>query len=399
MRSYITQYFSRVWTHIFPERQLYLRSRGEVRYVNLPPWLQCGVSLTLFAAIVWSVISTVSFVLEDRIRAARDHEIAEVRKAYTHLTTEVAQIQQRFLTTTLELESKQRTLEQLAQQEQAERNPGSTTDKFAAMAPNPGELDGTRQLLSWDPPDSGVDSPAAALSVFGIKVAALENRLSLLDGAQSELITVFAQETETAIGELETLIGQTGLDVEQLVTTLQSDTAPIGGPLILLEPQNDAHATEALNLLTERVGRLTILRNALFRLPLVEPTENYYISSRYGYRQDPLAKHRAFHSGIDLVAPLGTPVFASAAGTVISAGRNGPYGNMVEIDHGYGIRSRYGHLHRVEVEEGQQVDSRDRIGRVGNTGRSTGPHLHFEVWFNDRTHNPRNFLKAGKRVF
>ena len=72
---------------------------------------------------------------------------------------------------------------------------------------------------------------------------------------------------------------------------------------------------------------------------------------------------------------------------------------MVEIDHGYGIRSRYGHLHRVEVEEGQQVDSRDRIGRVGNTGRSTGPHLHFEVWFNEKAHNPRKFLKAGKRVF
>ena len=398
MWSNITQQFSRRWTQIFPERQLYLRSRGEVRYVNLAPWLQCGVSFTVCAAIAWGAISTVSFVLEERIRAARDHEIAEVREAYTQLTAEVAQIQQRFLATTLELESKQRTLEQLAQQEQAQRNP-LAANKFAAMTPNLDSADRTRQLLSWDAPDSEEDSPAAALSMFDAQVAALENRLSLLDGAQSELITVFSQETETAIGELETLIGQTGLDVEQLVTTLQSNTAPIGGPLILLEPQIDAHAAEALNLLTERVGRLTILRDALFRLPLTEPTENYYISSRYGYRQDPLTKRRAFHSGLDLVAPLGTPVFASAAGTVISAGRNGPYGNMVEIDHGYGIRSRYGHLHRVEVEEGQQVDSRDRIGRVGNTGRSTGPHLHFEVWFNEKAHNPRKFLKAGKRVF
>lgn len=396
MWSNIRQQFSRGWTQTFPERQLYLRSRGKVRYINLPPLLQCGVSLTLCAAIIWTAISTVSFVLEDRIRAARDHEIAEVREAYTHLTAEVAQIQQRFLATTLELESKQRTLEQLAQHEQ--RNP-LAANKFAAMTPNLDTAEGVHQLLSWDAPDSEENSPTAALSMFDAKVAALESRLSHLDGAQADLITVFTQETETAIGELETLIGQTGLDVEQLVTTLQSDTAPIGGPLILIEPQIDAPTAEALNLLTERVGRLTILRDALFRLPLVEPTENYYISSRYGYRQDPLTKRRAFHSGLDLVAPLGTPVFASAAGTVISAGRNGPYGNMVEIDHGYGIRSRYGHLHRIEVEEGQQVDSRHPIGRVGNTGRSTGPHLHFEVWFSEKAHNPRKFLKAGKRVF
>lgn len=399
MWSYITQHFARIWNQLFPERQLYLRGRGEVRYVNLPPLLQCGVSFILFAAIVWGTISTVSFVLEDRIRAARDREIAEVRQAYTQLTTEVAQIQQRFLTTTLALESKQRTLERFAHREQALRDPLSSANRLTALTPNADETEGARRLLSWDAPESDEDSPTTAFSMFGVKVAALENRLSQLDGAQSELITLFSQETETAIGELETLIGQTGVDVEQLVTVLQDNAAPIGGPLILLEPQIDAAATEALNNLTERVARLTILRDALFRLPLVEPTENYYISSRYGYRQDPLTKLRAFHSGLDLVAPLGTPVYASAAGTVISARRNGPYGNMIEIDHGHGIRSRYGHLHRIEVEEGQQVASRDRIGRVGNTGRSTGPHLHFEVWFNDKAHNPRKFLKAGKRVF
>ncbi len=94
-----------------------------------------------------------------------------------------------------------------------------------------------------------------------------------------------------------------------------------------------------------------------------------------------------------------TPIYSPGPGTVIFAGRNGAYGNMVEIDHGLGLTTRYAHMHAISVERGQDVSMGDGIGLVGSTGRSTGPHLHYEVRFNGQPRNPWNFLKAGEHVF
>ncbi|MBO0902066.1 M23 family metallopeptidase [Jiella sonneratiae] len=133
-------------------------------------------------------------------------------------------------------------------------------------------------------------------------------------------------------------------------------------------------------------------------LPLDRPMPVAAISSTFGVRADPFLGRSAFHSGIDFAEPQGTDIHATAPGTVVKAGPFGGYGNMVEIDHGNGVTTRYGHMSKIFVSVGQKVGRTDAIGAVGSTGRSTGPHLHYEVRLDGRAIDPARFFRIGDRI-
>jgi Peptidase family M23 len=122
-----------------------------------------------------------------------------------------------------------------------------------------------------------------------------------------------------------------------------------------------------------------------------------WLTSAMGNRRDPFTGGRDFHPGLDISADRGSPVYATADGRIVHAARASDYGNLVRIDHGFGLESRYGHLERIDVAEGAAVKRGDRIGTVGSTGRSTAPHLHYEVRVNDRLLNPLQFLLKNAR--
>lgn len=131
-------------------------------------------------------------------------------------------------------------------------------------------------------------------------------------------------------------------------------------------------------------------------LPTTLPVKDAVLGSGFGYRSDPFAGLRARHDGLDFSAPQGTPIVAAADGVVASAGFHPDFGNVVDIDHGDGLTSRYAHMSAMSVEAGQLLRRGDRIGEVGTTGRSTGPHLHFEVRMLGVPQNPASFLKRGR---
>lgn len=130
-----------------------------------------------------------------------------------------------------------------------------------------------------------------------------------------------------------------------------------------------------------------------------QPVKRYRISSRYGSRKDPVNGRRAFHGGIDLAGPRNQPVRATAHGKVLRAGRVGRYGRFIEVEHANGIRTRYGHLAKILVKAGQRVRKGEKIGLLGSSGRSTGPHLHYEIVIRGKLVDPLKFLKVGKHVF
>lgn len=375
------------WRRVFPERQIYVRSHGQVRYVTLPPLAQFTAVLAVIMSAIWVSIASVSLIFKDEMLAARDRQISEIQGAYAGVNAEIAQIQRRFLATTLELETKHRQLAGLVGLPAAmpQKAPQASGDK--APAASPGNV----------PPAGGAGKRASGAAFDG-NVRALEARLSSIKDEQSGMIYGFAKDAETTVVALEQLIAKTGLDVNKLVSRSANASPAAGGPLIPF-PVSGAADMPAFQNLSASIGRLEILRAALFRLPLAAPVGRYYVSSGYGYRRDPFTRARAFHSGVDLVAPRGDPVYASAPGIVIFAGRNGPYGNMVEIDHGQGIHSRYGHLSKINVVRGNKLIARDLVGLVGSTGRSGTPHLHYEVLLDGKTRNPANFMKTGQDVF
>ena len=168
----------------------------------------------------------------------------------------------------------------------------------------------------------------------------------------------------------------------------------IGGPLELDNPENKvAYA------IFDRAARFELLREILLSVPLAAPIEKYYVTSSYGYRKDPYTKRRAFHKGIDLGAAWGSDIVSTASGEVSFVGSYGSYGKSVFIDHGNGIQTRYAHLSKIFVKKGEIVDLGNIIGKIGNTGRSTGKHLHYEIKVYDKARNPYPFLKIGKNVF
>ena len=131
----------------------------------------------------------------------------------------------------------------------------------------------------------------------------------------------------------------------------------------------------------------------LAHIPAILPISlnDYTVASGYGYRRDPVYGSTKFHEGLDFAASSGTPVYATADGVVAESGWAGGYGNRIDISHGYNYVTRYGHLSRIDVEPGQNVVRGEKIGEVGSTGKSTGPHLHYEVRFKDEAQNPVNY--------
>jgi len=128
-------------------------------------------------------------------------------------------------------------------------------------------------------------------------------------------------------------------------------------------------------------------------LPSLYPIDAPYTSSSYGWRMDPILGKRAFHEGIDFSAPIGEPIFATAGGIVVEAGRSGAYGNLVTINHGGGLQTRYAHISKILVKKGDIVQKEQLIAFVGNTGRSTGPHLHYEIRYKKRSLDPKQYLR------
>ncbi len=181
---------------------------------------------------------------------------------------------------------------------------------------------------------------------------------------------------------------------------------PQGGPLVSLGPMSSASLAQQLNALTglvaDRSDKLMALETLLMQnqlkrelLPSSPPISNIVYTSNFGWRIDPFTGMSAMHEGVDFMAQAGTPFYASAGGVVVYAALHPQYGNMIEIDHGNDIVTRYAHASRLFVKVGQVVRRGDKIGEVGSTGRSTGNHLHFEVRYKGMAQNPVRFLQAG----
>jgi murein DD-endopeptidase MepM/ murein hydrolase activator NlpD len=170
---------------------------------------------------------------------------------------------------------------------------------------------------------------------------------------------------------------------------------PQGGPFI---PATALHFVERAAMLDRSLETLAAARRKAALMPVGTPVRTNAISSAFGYRLDPFLGERALHAGVDFNAPYGTEVRATAAGLVVSAGWSGGYGYMVEIRHAGGLTTRYGHLSAILVEKGATVSPGTPVGRVGSTGRSTGPHLHYETRRKGEPVNPAIYLAAGRAL-
>jgi murein DD-endopeptidase MepM/ murein hydrolase activator NlpD len=251
-----------------------------------------------------------------------------------------------------------------------------------------GSLVGTTTPFATQSDTPAFTATATLIQPDGDILDSVERSLQQAEQAQIAEIRKLKERADDKLKKLATILKKRGIK-------LPAETA-IGGPLIELKSGVDlVHSMSALDTSLEK---LTKLRDVAQRLPQGSPTPGKKISSRYGARKDPFTGRAAVHGGLDYRARRGTPVLSTAHGKVIKAGRLGGYGKLVEVDHGGGITTRYAHLSRIKVKVGQTVKKGSVIGKVGSTGRSTGPHLHYEVRRKGRTMNPIHFVRLEKSL-
>jgi murein DD-endopeptidase MepM/ murein hydrolase activator NlpD len=229
-------------------------------------------------------------------------------------------------------------------------------------------------------------------------------RVAAMGHDETRLMTLTEDALKGDVGNLRDLVRRTGLNPDEFQRRAAAGEA-MGGPDIPLDQvQVEGISDPAFNGAYLHASAVLDQLNGLYgevsHIPLVAPVNgaSFDRTSGFGARIDPFTGRYAFHPGIDFAGPWGAQVMATAAGTVVFAGEKGGYGNMVELDNGYGIHTRYGHLSTILVSPGMKVAKGTQVGRVGSTGRSTGPHVHYEIWFDNVVRNPSNFIEAGRHV-
>ncbi len=272
-----------------------------------------------------------------------------------------------------------------------DRSQGSASDLGGTVEPL------TRALSEQVRRSAAAEAEAGALAD---RVAEMELAQARTADRQTRLMARLEEAVGVGLGGVEGMLRRTGLDLDRLLDEVRRTYDGAGGPFLSARALPQDAGDAQMEALMGDLERLHLLRLATAKLPLAQPVRSgYRFTSGFGTRQDPRNRRMRLHEGIDLAGDRGTPILAAGDGEVVFAGRDGGYGLMVKIRHAFGIETGYAHLSAIRVKLGSRVAQGDRIGDMGNTGRSTGTHLHYEVRINGNPVNPMTYLKAASDVF
>ena len=331
------------------------------------------------AAAVWTLVASGGFIFDIVARSQADSEVVKARAASERLN---ADLQARLETAVVRMSATTGGLDEMA---------GMVERRHAALTSVMGMFQGIR----------GAEAALAPAAPLNAAQARPVQRIVAVRMDQERLIERAGDFAQTRAERLRLAFRLAGLNPAAYAA---SGTA-LGGPLVeARDPQALAAILDVDEPFAVRIrhaaddlSEMRTLSEAAEHLPFDRPTQAR-TTSGFGVRFDPFNGRPAVHQGQDFAAPLNTPIYATAPGTVSFAGVRSGYGNTVEIDHGHGFKTRFAHLNAMAVEPGQRIALGQRIGAMGTTGRSTGVHLHYEVWMDGRPQNPARFFRAGDQI-
>jgi murein DD-endopeptidase MepM/ murein hydrolase activator NlpD len=429
-----------------PEQRLFLKSDDGTRFVRLRPVTQAAIFLGSSAFVAWTVIVTSIFLIDvisagnGRDQAQREQVMFQTRlnalaDQVDTRTTEALQAQERFSVAMnqvaamqvrlLDSEERRRELETAVDVIQStlrrtidERD--AARAEVAALSTELAADTGSAQTAAAREAEltRAVDRLAAALEATAeqrdgsetlvAEAAAEIDRLRFQAALDNERQERVFRQLEDAVAmsmePLDRMLSASGISTDTLIGQVRATYSGQGGPLMPIAVSTRGEEPDALSLraneLLSALDQMNLHRIAAERLPFSIPVRGTYRNtSGFGYRTDPFNGGRRLHAGIDFAGARGTNIVAGGDGTVVFAGRQSGYGLMVEIDHGFGITTRYAHMTRLHVTRGERVSRGEHIGDMGCTGRCTGTHLHYEVRRNGNPVNPMTFITAGRDVF
>jgi murein DD-endopeptidase MepM/ murein hydrolase activator NlpD len=432
-------------------------SRGDaIRTITLRPAGLCAIAALALLLVAWTAAVTVYLAFHDdmaramvarqmHIEAAYEDRLAEARARLDEVASQRALDQNSFEGKLTELMSRQARLEQrgaivvaLAAEVEGRNQPpraaafpvaadalgaiqtlgppttsGGNASAARAFAPLPGlsiepravkphpvdEPGETLSALTGDArPKPPSPTPAAHDLDAAARLALLDRSLDRMDSGQMKALAAIDLSAARAASRDAAIVARTGLDPAKL--TPPHGEGGVGGPFIPAEAGPNAPAfDQTLTRVARDVATVERLKALMPFIPVRMPLPgDASVTSPFGYRADPFLGRLALHPGVDLVEAYGDEIHAAAAGRVTHAGPMGGYGIMVEIDHGNGLSTRYAHMSEALVAEGEDVVQGAILGRIGSTGRSTGPHLHYEVRVDGEPVDPERYLRAGAEL-
>jgi murein DD-endopeptidase MepM/ murein hydrolase activator NlpD len=445
MRGRIADRIDRVIEPLLPEQRVFLKSDGETRFVRLRPGTQAAGIVVGALLMAWSILAAAILMIDamgtrpDGRTIAAERAVFEARldalsRDRDAALAEAAMAERRFSRAMAEVSAMQSRL--LASEERArEAETGldvvqatlrrAIRDRDAARA----EVAGLRARLDGTDGAARAEMIAAAeaASVLGVVSAALdiaaEERDIVIDAARqaraeaeiarlerqllearnAEIFDRLERAVSVSMEPLDRMFRAVGLRPDDVLREVRRGSAAAEAVATLrISSRGEALSQDETraNGVIAGLERMALYRAAVARVPFANPVRgNFRYTSGFGWRRDPKTGASRMHAGADFAGARGTPIHATADGVVVEAGWHAGYGNIVTIRHAFGLETRYAHLSRIQVSEGQRVSRGDRIGDMGNTGRSTGTHLHYEVRLGGTPVNPMTYIKAATNVF
>lgn len=425
----------------FPERRLFLRSDSETRFIRLRPAAQLVAFAGSAAIVAWAIVATAILLMdsigsgnfreqakrdqrtyEDRLNLLaheRDTRAGEATAAQSRFNLALQQIS-RMQTELLSSETERRELETGIEVIQTNLR---DTLKQRDLARN--ELT-ELQAVSDEPTEKTADISESG--TVGFLVSALSDtaherdqiltdaqhalgeademafQIKLMQDQNDQIFRQLEDAMTLSVAPLNKMFDAAGLNTNSLIDQVRRGYSGQGGPLTPLsfstrgeEPGVDE---QRANRLLNQMDLLNLYRIAATKAPFANPVKDAVrYTSGFGMRRDPKTGGRRLHKGSDFAGPVGTAIFSTADGVIVHAGWSSGYGRLIKIQHQFGIETRYAHLSKIRVKVGQRVSRGERIGDMGNSGRSTGTHLHYEVRVGGEAVNPMIYIKASNDVF
>jgi murein DD-endopeptidase MepM/ murein hydrolase activator NlpD len=415
----------------FPERHIIFKDHRRVVCLKVKTAHQLVAAGALAGCVAWALAATGAYLYGATMLASKEKEIAvraaeiddmktnyqaafgkldEFQSIFSGITCEITDIQDSLLRITEKSVVSPKTkpsMPHLDPDPNKCRSAGASVRLADADADFDAPAEETHRIVGMLPESSALpvrlqearlDQAASDHDTLQRRVNELSRSLAKLRESHGAFLRHSADLTAMRIGELERTLASVGV-ATKVAGAIGDGKFGRGGPFVA--PRAGGPLPDTFNpvsLFNSHADRLDNLATVMKSLPLASPLEDYEMTSPYGARNDPINAMTGIHEGLDMGASTGTPVSATGDGQVVWAGWRDRYGNLVEIDHGNGLRTRYGHLSKVMVTTGAHVSRGSIIGLVGETGRTTGPHLHYEVRVGDQATNPMKFIVAGHNV-
>ncbi|MBU2959044.1 M23 family metallopeptidase [Paracoccus sp. 1_MG-2023] len=414
-----------------PEQRLFLRSDDTTRFVRLRPLTQIAGIGGVTVVFGWTLVASSFLVIDavssgnsrdqivrsqvafeerlNQLQSERDARAAEALAAQNRFSVALDQVSQ-MQSQLLASEERRRELEggldavrtslrdTIAERDDALRLAEAQTDETATDRTT--EVSTALDILTGELRSASVERQEAVKAAEEAQLAAEELRVERAEiiARNDEILTQLEDAVTVSVAPLDDVFRSVGMNPDSVLRTIRAGYSGQGGPLTPMSYSTRGNAalsegeTKARQIVVT-LDQMNTYRIAIEKLPLAMPIfQSFRYTSPFGRRWGRM------HEGVDMAGPVGTPIHATGDGVVTHAGRSGAYGNLIKIEHELGTETRYAHLSRINVKVGQRVSQGDTIGAMGNTGRSTGSHLHYEVRMNGRAVDPMSFIKAAENV-